>query len=62
MNKDREEQRARDDSIKRFAENQDGVSVLTKRKISACEASDTHLDHRKKILDETNREVRLITA
>lgn len=44
-------------SIQRFAENQDGVAILAKRKISEVEAADTHLDHRKRVLDETIKEV-----
>lgn len=46
-----------EERVKKFAANQDGVSVLTKRKISEVEASSTHLDHRKKVLDETDKQV-----
>ena len=49
--------RKREESAKLFADGQDGVSILVKRKISDIEASSTHLQHRKKVLDETSTQV-----
>jgi nitric oxide synthase-interacting protein len=56
--KEADESKRVEQSVARFAEGQDGVSLLAKRKISDSEASSTHLAQRHKVIDDTSDQVR----